>query len=160
MGVPMWNERGEVLRLLVIEDDNQRIRKIWEWLPADFHANFVKNGGRALGVITRDGPWRGRRDEPAYAGIMLDFDLNMQSALASDLDLSGKSVVLALLRYMRRDIPILVHSMNPAGAPLMVNQLKDAGFDVIRIPWSDLEQPDFVQWLDEVLENWRDNWNC
>jgi len=151
-------DKPAFFRLLVIEDNDLRIRKIWEWLPADFQANFVRCGGLALGVIARDGPWRGRHDEPAYAGIMLDFDLNMQAVVASDLDLSGKAVVSALLRCMSRDIPILVHSMNPAGAPLMVNQLKDAGFDVLRLPWFELEQGEFQEWLDEVRENWEDNW--
>ena len=153
----MRTKQKPVLRILIIEDSDKRIRKMWEWLPVGFHANFVKSAGRALGVIKLDGH-QNYPDRPAYAGIMLDFDLHMQAAVASDLDLSGKTVVEAIIRHMDNSIPVMVHSMNPTGAPLMIKRLEDAGFDVVRIPWSDIEKEHFLKWLEGVKENWEDCW--
>ena len=151
----MKNIPKQVIRLLVIEDNDKRIRRIWEWLPEGFHANFVKSAGRALGVLQLDGH-QNYPDRPAYAGIMLDFDLHMQASVASDLDLSGKTVVEAIIRHMDKSIPVMVHSMNPTGAPLMVRLLAQAGFEVLRISWDHLEKEKFLEWLAEVRENWLD----
>ena len=156
-----WNVTVEsvnpVLRLLVIEDEDKRIRKIWEWLPNGFHANFVKSAGRALGVLEKDGR-NNYPDRPAYAGIMLDFDLYMSAAVSSDFDLSGKTVVEAIIHNMDNSIPVMVHSMNPTGAPLMVRRLEDAGFNVVRISWYELEKEVFQEWLVDVKENWEGFW--
>ena len=89
---------------------------------------------------------------------MLDFDLHLQAAVSSDLDLSGENVVEAVIRNMDTSLPVLIHSMNPSGTPLMLRKLKEAGFKVLRIPWHDLEKETLLKWLSDVRGNWENLW--
>jgi len=59
------------IRILLVEDDNNRVNLIREWLPDDLYLVHAGSAGRALGII--------QRDRGAYAGIMLDYDLRGHS---------------------------------------------------------------------------------
>lgn len=134
------------LRILVIEDDNSRIKYFNLWLLPGFRIVPTTSAGSALGLLQRD---KGRQ----YAGICLDHDLQGQTKTDKDRDLSGTTVVQSVIRYMDKEIPILVHSMNPKRAPVMVNMLISSGFDdVTRMPMGDMTRTFFQEWLEKVRE--------
>ena len=90
------------------------------WLPKDVRS-VVTSAGKALGLLSR-----GRGN--VYAGILLDHDLQQQTAASSDQYLSGEQVAEAIVRYVAKDVPILVHSVNVQRAPVMVSRLEAARF--------------------------------
>ena len=133
-----------MLRILLVEDDNNRVKKFQSWLPDNVRLIHAGSAGRALGIL--------QRDRDVYAGIMLDHDLQIQIATERDFFLSGSNVVEWIIALVRPDIPVLVHSMNPAEAPLMVIRLNKAGFIVTRMPMSEMTEQQFAKWLDEVRD--------
>ena len=136
----------KALPILVIEDDNGRITYFHNWLLPGFRIVPTTSAGSALGLLERD---KGR----VYAGICLDHDLQGQAKTEKDRDLSGTTVVQNLIRCMDKSIPILVHSMNPKRAPVMVNMLRSSGFeDVTRKPMGDMSKDFFQVWLGKVRE--------
>jgi len=137
-----------MIRILLIEDDNGRVRQIRKWLPPDVHLVHAGSAGRALGIL--------QRDRDAYAGIMLDHDLQGQIATDMDFFLSGSNVAKAIMANITPDIPVLVHSMNPADAPKMIKALSKAGFRVTRLPMSVMTEENLAEWLEEVRECWVD----
>ena len=139
----------ETLKILIIEDDPIRVGFFKRWLPENFRLVAASSAGSALGLIERDCGF-------VYAGICLDHDLQGQVKTDKDRDLSGTTVVNAVMRYLDKRMPVLVHSMNPKRAPIMVGKLKSAGFDVLRIPMGDLSKTMFQEWCEEVRENWED----
>ncbi len=137
-----------MIRILLIEDDNNRVTKIRSWLPDDVRLVHTASAGRVLGVL--------KRDSNQYAGIMLDHDLQTQAATATDMELSGSTVVTWIKDMVPTDVPILIHSMNFSRAPEMKRSLEAAGFSVTRIAMDMLEQEHFHSWLNEVRDNWDD----
>ncbi len=135
-----------MLRILLIEDDNGRVRIIREWLPEDVRLVHAGSAGRAIGIL--------QRDRDAYAGIMLDHDLQGQVATDMDFFLSGSNVVKTIIANVPSDTPVLVHSMNPEEAPKMVMTLTKSGFSVTRHPMSVLTKECLDEWLQEVRECW------
>jgi hypothetical protein len=137
------------LPLLIIEDDRRRIQQFNDWMPDRFRTVFVKSAGIALGLLERD---RGY----IYAGICLDHDLQQQVAADSDRDLSGTTVINAIIKYISSDVPVLVHSRNLNRARYMENKLTDSGFYVTRIAMDDLTKKLFHEWLAEAGELYDD----
>jgi len=138
-------ERG--YRLLIVEDCEQRVALLQAWLPVQVRATLVRSAGRALKVLELDA---GR----VYAGILLDFDLDQAVAAEPELQLSGSQVVERMLERMDRDVPILIHSVNPLGARSMEQRLLEHGFDVTRIPFFNLSRERLGRWLERVREEW------
>jgi CheY-like chemotaxis protein len=134
-----------MLRILLIEDDNGRVRKIREWLPEDVRLVHAGSAGRAIGIL--------QRDRDAYAGIMLDHDLQGQIATDMDFFLSGSNVVESIIANVSNVTPVLVHSMNPADAPKMVMALIKSGFSVTRLPMIVMTKEGLIDWLQEVRES-------
>lgn len=137
-----------IIRLLLIEDDNDRVELFKSWLPDEFRLVHAGSAGRALGVL--------QRDRNAYAGLMLDHDLQEQVATQHDLLLSGSDVVSKIIELVRPETPILVHSMNPSDAPRMQKRLESAGFTVNRLPMAAMTEEYFKNWLEDVREYWSD----
>lgn len=135
-----------MLRILLIEDDNGRVRQIKEWLPEDVRLVHAGGAGRAIGIL--------QRDRDAYAGIMLDHDLQGQIATDMDFFLSGSNVVKTIITNVPNDTPVLVHSMNPEDAPKMVMALTKSGFSVTRLPMVIMTKRGLNEWLQEVRECW------
>lgn len=135
-----------MIRVLLIEDDNERVTTIRSWLPADVRLVHAGSAGRAIGIL--------QRDSNVYAGIMLDHDLREQIVTEKDFFLSGSTVVKTIITSISPDTPILVHSMNPGCAPLMVKTLEKTGFSVTRLPMREMTWENFNEWLDEVREMW------
>ena len=140
---------GRVLRILVVEDDPGRIEKLAEWLPADLRRTIATSAGRAIGVVERD---RGR----VYAGILLDHDLQHQTASESDRFLSGSDVVDAILKNVSREALVLIHSVNVSQAAVMAARLARAGFDVTQVPMTELTREKLLDWVAEVRSAWED----
>jgi len=137
-----------MIRILLIEDDNERVIAIKSWLPSDIRLVHAGSAGRAIGILLRD--------KDAYAGIMLDHDLREQIVTERDFFLSGSNVVKTIITSISPDTPILVQSMNPGCAPNMVKSLEKTGFSVTRLPMRDMTRENFNEWLEEVRENWDD----
>ena len=136
----------QIYRILLVEDDNERVEKIRSWLPEDFRLVHAGSAGRALGIL--------QRDRDAYAGIMMDHDLRGQMVTAADFKLDGTVVSKEIMALVPSDTPILIHSMNPADAPKMELALSKSGFSVTRIPMSEMTEEKFQEWLEETREMW------
>ncbi len=129
-----------VFRLLVVEDDIERINCFEEWMPKDIKVTIAKSAGQAMGVLRLD-------CGSIYGGILLDYDLQEQSRTEADQYLSGGNVVEVLIKSVSPHVPILVHSVNYSGASRMTTKLEAAGFYVTRIPYGVLTKKRFLEWL-------------
>ena len=145
--VPVKNSL--LIPVLLIEDNPKRIKWFQDYLPIGFRLVVVRNGGSALGIVRRD---RGH----AYGGILLDHDLQIELVTSADRDLSGTQVVETIIGNISNSVPVLVHSMNPEKAPIMVRRLEGAGFAVTRTCWYDINEPLYHEWLEEVREAWEE----
>ena len=139
--------KGEILRLLVVEDSEARMELFREWIPEGFRATFVRSAGRAMKVLELDA---GR----VYAGILLDHDLDQAVADDSELVLTGRQVVDRLVRVVDRNVPVMIHSVNLLGARMMEQTLVAHGFDVTRVSFFQLDENRLVRWLEGVREEW------
>ena len=139
--------KGEILRLLVVEDSEARMELFREWIPEGFRTTFVKSAGRAMKVLELDA---GR----VYAGILLDHDLDQAVADDSELVLTGRQVVDRLVRVVDRKVPVMIHSVNLLGARMMEQTLVAHGFDVTRVSFFQLDENRLVRWLEGVREEW------
>jgi hypothetical protein len=137
------------MRILIIEDNINRISQFKDWKPDDMHFVFVTSPGTALGLIKRD---KGM----VYCGVCLDHDLQEQQVCESEESFSGTQIATSLIQNFSYEIPILVHSMNEIKAMAMVQKLTKADFNVTRIAMIHLSEQIFSRWLEEV----RDNWAC
>lgn len=142
--------KTNLLRILVVEDGASRVEKIRSWMPSDIIISNVTDTGVAMAQIKAD---KGN----VYAGIMLDHDLQNQLKVESSAYLSSSDLINVIIHNIDRDVPILVHSMNLAMAPVMVRRLKFAGFDVTRIPMADLTKEKLNDWVEYVRECWEDS---
>ncbi|MCA8899766.1 MAG: hypothetical protein KDA53_00795 [Hyphomonas sp.] len=106
----------------------------------------AKSAGQAMGFLQR-------LQAGELAGVLLDHDLNQQAKTAQDLTLSGSSIVSLIVRYVSSDVPVLIHSMNPAGAASMAEKLEANDFDVTVIPMQRLTRSEFDEWLENVRES-------
>jgi CheY-like chemotaxis protein len=140
---------SSLLRLLIVEDDPNRAELLQSWLPQGVRMVVATSAGRALGLLSRD---RGH----VYAGILLDHDLQQQLATTSEQQFSGMDVAAAIVRYVSKDVPVLIHSMNLSQAPRMVTLLETAGFYVTRIPMEKLTPKDFTKWFQNVQTIWEE----
>ena len=136
----------QFFRILLIEDDNDRVETFKAWLPEDFRLVHAGSAGRAIGIL--------QRDRTAYAGIMLDHDLRGQMVTDKDFALDGTIVSKTIMAHVPSDTPILIHSMNPADAPKMELALNKSGFRVTRIPMTEMTEEKFCAWLEEAREMW------
>jgi CheY-like chemotaxis protein len=136
-----------VFRLLVVEDDSERLDMFRSWVPSDVHIVWARSAGVAIGLIRRD-------SSADYGGVLLDHDLQQQVITPDDQDLSGSNVAQELIMNKYFDVPILVHSTNQRAAPRMVSQLRHSGFCVTHLPMYQLTQPLFREWVCEVKELW------
>lgn len=137
-------------RLLMIEDDSHRADLVRGWLPAEVQLVVARSAGVAVGVVKRD-------SGDIYCGILLDHDLDQHAATESDRQMSGMDAVGAIIQHVARTTPVLVHSMNASQAPVMVDRLRRAGFDVTRIPFAELDRQSLLDWLEPLLEELDDD---
>ncbi|NBD95290.1 MAG: hypothetical protein GVY11_02290 [Gammaproteobacteria bacterium] len=135
------------IRLLVVEDNAERLALFKRWMPEDVRVTWAPSAGRAMRIIQLDA---GR----VYAGMLLDHDLVDQNASESELGLTGRHVVDRIVRHIHPDAAMLVHSINPAGARMMVEKLELAGFWTTRVPFPQLGEARLNRWIDEIRSYW------
>ena len=135
------------MRLLVIEDNEERIELFRRWMPADILAVYAKSAGRAVRIIELD-------PGNVYAGILLDHDLCEQITLKEELGVNGLDVVRKIVRRISQDVPILVHSMNFGGGTSMRNMLESQGFAVTRVPFQFMNEEKLLGWIADVRAEW------
>ena len=136
-------------RLLLIEDDTDRIALFRQWVvKTPFVLVEATSGGQAMGVVNRGGE--------GVAGIMLDHDLNTSPKTEQDQITSGSNVVAAIMKHIPKTVPILVHSMNVTQGEKMFRRLQGSGFSATRIRMAVLDEPRFLRWLEDVSESWED----
>jgi CheY-like chemotaxis protein len=146
------NQSVRVLRLLLIEDDPDRIKLISDWLPSDVRLVVASSAGRAIGLLKTIK----RNEESPYAGLLLDHDLHQQIVTEVDRLLSGSNVLQFIIQYLPSDTPVLIHSMNFRRADDLLKKLRAAKFDVTRIPFSVLNKENLGEWLNDVRDMWED----
>lgn len=147
--------KTKVFRILLVEDDQERANILMSYLPKHIRVVYASSAGRALGIVKAD--HRNRRNKSPYYGIMLDHDLQEQIICADEGQLSGMNVVDGIINYVSRGVPILVHSMNPSQASIMVKKLKSSGFRVTRMPMRELTREKLEGWLEDECEAYNDN---
>ena len=64
----------------------------------------------------------------------------------------GQDVAEALIQYIDRDVPVLIHSMNSVGRQAMASRLERAGFAVGVIPMNEMTATHFEAWLAGVRQ--------
>lgn len=79
---------------------------------------------------------------------MLDHDLEKQLKVESSASLTGSELINVIIHNIDKDVPVLVHSMNPGMAPVMVRRLESAKFDVTRIPMTKLTEEKLTEWVE------------
>jgi CheY-like chemotaxis protein len=136
-------------RILIMEDDPDRVQKFQSWLPEGVRTTIVTSAGKAMGGLRRD---RGK----VYAGIMLDHDLQRQAVTEADRSLSGSDLVASIIHNVSKDVPILIHSTNVTDVPFVATRLENARFWVTRIPMHELTQKRLLERLEDVHEIWED----
>lgn len=135
-------------RILLIEDNAERIALFREWLcGTGFVLIEASSGGRAKGIL-RKGSTEG------IAGVLLDHDLDQQPVTAVDHLLSASHLMNAIALSLPRSVPILIHSMNSTQPPRMAHRLRHEGFRVSRIRMTAMTRAIFHQWLQTVRDNW------
>ncbi len=140
-------EKPARFRLLVIEDNAERLKYFRTWVNSEVLIVWARSAGVALGLIQRDPGY-------VYGGVLLDHDLDEQAMTDIDLRLSGTQVAEALIKHFSSDIPVLVHSVNVIQAPRVASRLEQAGFWVTQIPMHRLTCHAFTNWLSEAMDLW------
>lgn len=136
-------------RILLIEDDAERIATFRQWLAGtEFVLIEASSGGRARGILRK-----GMTD--GIAGLCLDHDLHQQPVNDTDY-LSATGLMSAIALALPRSVPVLIHSMNAQKPPQMQRQLVSEGFSVTRCRTAALTREIFSEWLEEVRDNWEE----
>jgi hypothetical protein len=128
--------------ILLIEDDQERVETLTDWLPPVFRLVHCRTGGAALGLLGRAGP-------EDFAGVMFDHDLVMHASVGAYVN--GYMVGRAMVGVLANTTNVLIHSANAAASALMVEMFAGV-YPTTRIPWGTMSQYRFHVWLDEVWE--------
>jgi hypothetical protein len=132
--------------LLLVEDCRHREAWFRANLPARAPRLVVcPNGGRALGLLRRN-------TASAPVGILLDHDLTDRADRLLGPAVNGMAVADAVIRFVHRDVPVLVHSSNRDRGPEMATRLRAAGFDVTRIAFPSMTSRQLQLWVAEAQE--------
>jgi len=113
----------------------------------------ARSGGVALGLLRRG-------DTSAYAGVLLDHDLDTSKVTEADSQLSATNIVPLLQQRLKKTVPILIHSHNLTRARAMEQALSASGFSVTRRRFEELHTDSSVLqgWIGECLDNWEPAW--
>lgn len=118
------------MRILFLDDSRERQKCALRWMTCDL-AETAAGCIAALKVLD-------------YDLVFLDHDLGGEQCDTLETDgPNGMDVVRFLCERGPRDETIIVHTLNPAAGPVMVERLREAGFRVKRWPFTAL------------LEHWR-----
>ena len=111
--------------ILVLDDDDLRLQRFRLYAPK---ATCVKTAKEMIDLLAKT-----KADL-----LFLDHDLNDETYVNSSREDCGMEVV----RYITKNKPtigqIIVHTHNPAASPIMVADLKKAGYNAVAIPFASL----------------------
>jgi hypothetical protein len=147
---------SEIFRLLIIEDNQERIATFKNWIPEKIPVVVASSAGKAVGILKRDSN-KIKKNGRVYAGILLDRDLQGQKVTQIDQYLSGNDIIDVIIIHIDRNVPILIHSTNIHQSIKMKQQLEGIGYPVTKIPMTDLTKEKFNEWLNEAFELWKDS---
>lgn len=139
----------QVFRILLIEDSQERIDQFRAWVPDGTRIVEATSAGQAMGLLKRDS---NRIHGRVYAGILLDHDLHQQTKTATDAELSSSDLVDLIETHIDPDVPVLIHSVNAQMAPVLHGRLERADFCVDRVPFDQLTESEFLEWLQSARE--------
>lgn len=142
-------------RILLIEDNIDRINIFRSWIPESALLTVVSSAGSAMGMLKRD---NNKKNGRVYSGILLDHDLQEQAITAQDTKLSSTNLIGLIIENIENNVPILIHSMNPAKSIEMQRRLETSNFTVTLKKWTELEREKaaFDSWLGYCYELWKD----
>ena len=75
-----------------------------------------------------------------YFGLFLDHDLSGETNVSTNREDTGSEVVRWIVENKPEICQIIVHSLNDAGARHMCKELDDAGYVVIRLPFTNFHK--------------------
>lgn len=143
------------IRILIIEDDNDRLARLKAMLPEWAKPVAALSAGRAIGLLERDS-CRKNKGMDTYSGILLDHDLVCHAVNYIDSGLDGRDVARSIVQNVTPNVPVLVHSMNFTHSQTMVGWLEGEGFSVTRIPMSLMTKEKMGEWIEEVWTLWEE----
>lgn len=126
--------------ILIVEDDDFRVKVFNSWLPPVFRLVHCRTGGAALGLVSRSDSW-------AFPGVMMDFDLDKQVVTKPYVD--GGQVLNSVLLTLDSSTNILVHSANWMAAQRMA-AIAGVTNPTIRIDYNVMDERLFCTWLGDV----------
>jgi len=89
-------------RILLIEDNIDRVNIFKQWLCDDGLLTVASSAGIAMGILPRD---NNRKNGRVYSGILLDHDLQEQLITDSDQYLSSTNLIDLIIENIEKDVP-------------------------------------------------------
>lgn len=127
-------DRKSLPRVLVVEDDPNRLQKFEQLLGQVVRLVPVTTPAAALGLLERTKP-------EEYAGVMMDYDLEINRKFAHPPRMeNGLAVAELLAKKVAPDTEILVHSMNVFHRDKIVEFLRGEGFSVQLLPYVECDR--------------------
>lgn len=134
-------------RLLLVEDNQDRIDKIHTWLPVNFELVIAANVDQAVELLKQN-------NVNTFGAFMLSLDIYKLSSISSDLIPPNSSLEVNLALKLAKDSSVLVIS-NDIGLSNLIGQgINNAGFDVTSIPFENFEKGKFLTWAINAYMNW------
>ena len=131
-------------RVLVVEDDPIRLETFERWIGQVVRLVPVTSPAAALGLLERTKP-------EEFAGVMLDYDLEIKRKFAHPPGMAnGLAVAKLLAKKVELDTEILVHSMNVLHRDKIVEYLRTAGFSVQLLPYEACTQDWLLPYVKRV----------
>jgi uroporphyrinogen-III synthase len=109
--------------ILFLDDDKYRTAKFRSTVPSAFTA---ETAGEMIALLKKS---------EVVKHLFLDHDLGNEQFVSSEIENCGMEVVRWIVANKPNIEHIVVHSLNGYAAEEMKAKLKDAGYDVERIPF-------------------------
>ncbi len=120
---------SEIRKILIIEDDEQRIEEFTIHLAGVHEFQFASSAQYAIEKLLF------HSDEP-FDYIFLDHDLDEENTGKNGEGIDVVNFVVKDKFTAYRNAVFILHTMNPVGAENMEKVLKQAGFQVVKLPYS------------------------
>jgi CheY-like chemotaxis protein len=113
------------MKILFLDDSAERIEKAFEHFEDD-DVDIVVSAASAIEAL---------RAKRKYDLVMLDHDLGGETWVDSNREDCGMEVVRWIVKKKPKIGRIVVHSWNSVAAPIMVEELKKAGYKATYKPF-------------------------
>ena len=109
----MWN--GVLMKILIVEDDMERVRKFKEMF-SEYYITHVVDAISGIDFVKKQ----------KFDAIFLDHDLGNKVFVKSEDHNTGYQVAKVIPLSINKTTPVVVHSWNPAGADNILKLLPNA----------------------------------